>query len=66
MIKPNQFWKSIVVESKENIHIDSRFYRRNVSKGQIWVVKQQKVLEDEKIRENVFEKNERIQLPELN
>ncbi|MFS7996476.1 putative transcription factor interactor and regulator CCHC(Zn) family [Helianthus anomalus] len=56
MTKPNQFLKPKIVESKQNIQNDSRFYKRNLSKGQIWVVKQQKVSNDEKTKENVFEK----------
>ncbi|MFS7912903.1 hypothetical protein Hanom_Chr02g00135331 [Helianthus anomalus] len=74
MTKPNHFWKPKVVVPNQNIQNDSKSYRRNVSKGQIWVVKQQKVSDDEKNKENTFEKNEQnfpvmpgkiyVQLPE--
>ncbi|MFS7947731.1 hypothetical protein Hanom_Chr06g00551671 [Helianthus anomalus] len=59
MTKPNKFWKQKVVETKQNIQNYSRFYTRNVSKGQIWAVKQQKVSVDEKNKENIFEKKDR-------
>ncbi|MFS7967229.1 hypothetical protein Hanom_Chr09g00783331 [Helianthus anomalus] len=72
--KPNQFWKPKVVVQNQNSQNESRFYNSNVSKGQIWAVKQQKVSVEEKLKENVFEKNYRnypvlsgkiyVQLPE--
>ncbi|XP_021986792.1 golgin subfamily A member 6-like protein 6 [Helianthus annuus] len=37
--EPKQIWKSKNDLSKRNVQSDSRFYQRNVSKGQIWVVK---------------------------
>ncbi|MFS7935804.1 hypothetical protein Hanom_Chr05g00407851 [Helianthus anomalus] len=70
----NQFWKAKVIVQNQNIQ-NEIFCQRNVSKGQISVVKQHKLSNDEKTnKENVFKKNGRnylvlpgkihIQLPE--
>ncbi|MFS7934788.1 hypothetical protein Hanom_Chr05g00395791 [Helianthus anomalus] len=54
--EPKQIWKQKVEESKRNIQNDSRLYEKNVSKGQIWVVKKQSTSVDEKRKINSTKK----------
>ncbi|MFS7967816.1 putative transcription factor interactor and regulator CCHC(Zn) family [Helianthus anomalus] len=61
--EPKPFWKLKIDLLKRNVQNDSRFYERNVSKGQIWVVKKQtSVNEKRKIdsTKNVEVKNEKV------
>ncbi|MFS8007125.1 hypothetical protein Hanom_Chr14g01257331 [Helianthus anomalus] len=64
LTKPNQFWKPKADLSKQNIQNESRFYQRNVLKGQIWVVKKQTSMSDDKRKTNstkkVENKNEKV------
>ncbi|MFS7919801.1 putative transcription factor interactor and regulator CCHC(Zn) family [Helianthus anomalus] len=46
--EPKQIWKQKTDLSKRNIQNDSRFYIKNVSNGQIWVVKRKNIFVDEK------------------
>ncbi|MFS7990847.1 hypothetical protein Hanom_Chr11g01063701 [Helianthus anomalus] len=53
--KPNQFWKPKVLQNQN----DHRFYKRNVSKGQVWVVKKQTMTEKDSTKNDGI-KNEKV------
>ncbi|MFS7979219.1 hypothetical protein Hanom_Chr10g00924831 [Helianthus anomalus] len=68
-IVPKQIWKRKGEVSKGNIQNNSTFYVKNVSKGQIWVVKKKETSDEKKKldstekveikKQNVFVKNEK-------
>ncbi|MFS7962563.1 putative transcription factor interactor and regulator CCHC(Zn) family [Helianthus anomalus] len=48
MFAPKQVWKQTNESSKGNIHNDSKFYVKNVSKGQTWVIRKKVTFDAEK------------------